>query len=234
MCNERERLIGYVYDDGDAAERRAIDRHLETCEECREEIAGLRRTRQDLLAWDVPDHDSVWRPFAPAQTPPWWRQVPAWAMAAAAGVMFAVGLAGGATAHALLGDRAAAMSAERHEPADGRDRVVPAGYVSADQLTATERRILALMRDDLARVNRNVQIVSGRTGGLDETFDRALADRAALRAEIDRLQQQYMNAVDATNLTINELNDRARRLEVKTESTSAALSGLLSGGGGGR
>jgi hypothetical protein len=48
------------------------------------------------------------------------------------------------------------------------------------------------------------------------------------------LQQQYMNAVDATNLTINELNDRARRLEVKTESTSAALSGLLSGGGGGR
>jgi anti-sigma factor ChrR (cupin superfamily) len=83
MCNERERLIGYVYDEVDAAERAVIDRHVESCAECRDEIRGFRSVREDLLAWDVPEHGSVWQPFAPARRTPWWRDVPAWAMAVA-------------------------------------------------------------------------------------------------------------------------------------------------------
>ena len=65
MCEERERLIGFVYDECDAAERRTIEEHLETCPTCRREIAGLRGVRQDLLAWSVPEHESVWRPVVP-------------------------------------------------------------------------------------------------------------------------------------------------------------------------
>ena len=49
MCDDRERLIGYVYDECDAGERRTIEAHLESCEACREEIAGLRGVRTDLL-----------------------------------------------------------------------------------------------------------------------------------------------------------------------------------------
>src|SRR5207244_3539312 len=62
MCDERERLIGYVYDECDAGEKRLVEAHLQTCETCREEIGGLRRVRTDLLAWDVPDHGSAWTP----------------------------------------------------------------------------------------------------------------------------------------------------------------------------
>src|SRR4051812_42477960 len=102
MCDERERLIGYVYDECDASERNLVNHHLETCEVCREEIAGLRATREDLLAWDVPDHGSVWKPFAPARLRPWWREVPAWAMAAAATLVFMVGLGGGVVGQALM------------------------------------------------------------------------------------------------------------------------------------
>jgi len=87
MCNQRDRLIGYVYDECNASERDEVQRHLETCGECRAEIAGLRSVREDLLAWDVPDHESVWRPFAPAPAPRWWVQVPGWAMAAAASIV---------------------------------------------------------------------------------------------------------------------------------------------------
>jgi anti-sigma factor RsiW len=102
MCTERNQLIDYVYDECDASERRRVEAHLETCESCRDELAGLRAVRQDLLAWGVPEHGSVWRPFAPPRLVPSWRDVPAWALAAAAGVMFLIGAAGGAATRALV------------------------------------------------------------------------------------------------------------------------------------
>jgi len=106
MCNQRDRLIGYVYSEGDASELREVQLHLDTCAECRAEVAGLRAVREDLLAWNVPEQESVWRPFvpAPASATPWWQQVPSWAMAAAAGVMFVCGAAGGTVAHAFLSE----------------------------------------------------------------------------------------------------------------------------------
>jgi hypothetical protein len=74
---------------------------LVSCEECREEISGLRGVRLDLQAWTLPPHDSVWKPFVPSRVTPWWREVPAWALAAAAGLMFLTGLGGGFAARAI-------------------------------------------------------------------------------------------------------------------------------------
>jgi len=101
MCNEREKLIGYLHDEVDAAERRSIDAHLSTCEACREELRAFRDVRHDLLAWDVPEHESVWTPFVTTRQQPVWRQMPAWAMAAAATLVFAIGGAGGFAGRAL-------------------------------------------------------------------------------------------------------------------------------------
>ena len=103
MCDERERLIGYVYDECDGDERKLVEDHLDSCATCRQEIGGLREVRQDLLAWDVPDHEPVWRPLVPVtRVAPWWRQAPAWGLAAAASVMFLTGAAGGAVASRWL------------------------------------------------------------------------------------------------------------------------------------
>lgn len=153
MCDERERLIGYVYDECEGEERHLIDRHLETCETCREEIAGLRATRQDLLAWEVPDHGSVWKPFVPARVTPWYREVPAWAMAAAAGVMFTIGLSGGVVAHMLT----------PHETAAPPPRVATASVDDAArhaELAALESRIVDSMHADLAQMDERVRLVS--------------------------------------------------------------------------
>ena len=138
MCNERERLIGYVYDECDDGERRAIEAHVEGCGTCRTEIGGFRRVRQDLLAWDVPEHDSVWRPFAPARIAPWWRDVPGWALAAAALAIFAVGAGGGVITHALVPHDAAAAAIASNAPA-------PVEVTAAD-LEAFEARMLGLLR----------------------------------------------------------------------------------------
>ena len=144
MCDERERLIGYVYDECDPAERRVIEEHLEGCGTCRAEIGGLRGVRQDLLAWDVPPHEAVWRPLVPPPVVPWYRQVPAWAMAAAAGVMFLVGAAGGVVTHALVPhERATIVTATPTQ-------MIPAG-VTAGQLSEVERRVVQMMRDELSK-----------------------------------------------------------------------------------
>jgi anti-sigma factor RsiW len=103
MCHEHENLVAYLYDEADASERRAVEAHLSTCEECRDEIRGFRAVREDLLAWDVPPHTSVWTPFVTTPRPaPVWRQTPAWAMLAAATLVFAVGAAGGGLTARLL------------------------------------------------------------------------------------------------------------------------------------
>jgi hypothetical protein len=152
MCNERDRLIGFVYDECDGAERELMRRHIEECLECRREIAELRQVREDLLAWDLPAHQSVWRPFAPPTPVAWWRQVPAWAMAAAASLVFVAGGVGGVVGQALV-TRAAAS------PADRQVAAVPVGLTSAD-LSASEQRVMNLMR---AEFEGRLQLAAAHT-----------------------------------------------------------------------
>jgi hypothetical protein len=135
MCDERERLIGFVYDECDADERRHIETHLESCPVCRAEIGGLRRVREDLLAWRVPEHTPVWRPAPAEAAAPVWRRSPGWGLAAAAAVVLMAGLAGGAATRVLMPPPAA-----------------PASVTAAD-LNAIEQQILTLMRAELARVS---------------------------------------------------------------------------------
>ncbi|HEX5214771.1 MAG TPA: zf-HC2 domain-containing protein [Vicinamibacterales bacterium] len=168
MCDDRERLIGYVYDECEGRERQEIEAHLETCHTCRREITGLREVRQDLLAWDVPDSPSVWRPFAPQRAPITWRDVPGWMLAAAASLVFFAGAAGGAATQVLL-PRAAAIvvpappalvAATAAPPRDGLASVaMTSGPVPSDQvrdlemrLQAMEQRLRDASRDGDARV----------------------------------------------------------------------------------
>lgn len=151
MCDERERLIGYVYDECEPPERRAIESHLEECDECRGEIGALRSVRQDLLAWAVPPHEAVWRPFAPAPVVPWYRQVPAWAMTAAAGVMFVIGAAGGVVTHAVLFPReAATMTASTTSTVTPAVQRATPG-VTASDLSEVEQRMVQMLRDELGK-----------------------------------------------------------------------------------
>jgi hypothetical protein len=148
MCHERERLIDYLYDVSDAEERRRVDDHLATCAECRTEVTGLRAVRQDLLAWDVPEHGSVWKPFAPARLTPWWREVPVWALAAAASVMFMLGLAGGVVARQLAPPVVLAQQAPP-PTIQTAPMIQQPPAVSAAQLEGIEQRVLGVVQAQL-------------------------------------------------------------------------------------
>ena len=110
MCEQRELVLDYLYSEMPVSSRREMERHFQVCEDCHADVRSFRRVREDLLAWDVPQPASVWTPFAPAPVVPWFRQVPAWAMAAAAGLMFMIGAAG-ASAVVAFGDGGTATEA---------------------------------------------------------------------------------------------------------------------------
>ncbi|HKW02033.1 MAG TPA: zf-HC2 domain-containing protein [Vicinamibacterales bacterium] len=218
MCNERERLIGYVYDEVDAAERAVIDRHLESCAECRDEIRGLRGVREDLLAWDVPEHGSVWEPFAPARLRPWWRDVPAWALAAAATIMFLIGAAGGVTTRAFM-DQPAAVAAQATAPAAVPAQVMPAAVSSAD--LETVRHEIADLRSE---VDQRVRLVSTHTPTVPAVSDREWEQVRSMLKSGDQRDQQVFDLARSVNADvatvkrdyegrINSLKLRLDRLE---------------------
>ena len=104
MCN-KEQLIGYLYDDLDLEERRTVEAHLATCDECRSEVAGLQQTRQHLKTWSPPEPELTFHIVrgaapAPPSAPRRFGFVPQWAMAAAASLLVLAGAA--AIAHLEL------------------------------------------------------------------------------------------------------------------------------------
>lgn len=182
MCDERDRLIEFVYDECDAGDRRVVEAHLDACPDCRREIAGLKRVRQDLLAWDVPAHEPVWRPLARTSMPSWWEQVPAWAMAAAAGLMLLAGAAGGGVtalaSRSAADPRPDAGPVPTEVPAPRESGVVRAG-LTAEDLSAAERRWLERMRVEFGEVDQRIRLVS------DKATSRGAPDPA-----VDALVQQ--------------------------------------------
>ncbi len=172
MCDQRERVLDYLYDEATDASRRDMEHHLESCDDCRDELRALRGVRTDLLAWSVPHPPSVWTPFAPAPVVPWFRQVPAWAMAAAASVMFVMGAGGGFAAYAL-GARGALQASGGTPPAV----VAQAPGLDAEAVGALVRRELTS-----AQVNseKPVAVVPVSVSGyrLDAAAERRLLARA--------------------------------------------------------
>ena len=202
MCDQREKLLGYVYDEGDAADRAEVQRHLDQCPDCRAEIAGLRSVRNDLLAWEVPAHAPVWRPFVAAPVVPWWKQVPTWGLAAAAGVVLLLGATGSVVAQAVMPGRHVATTATTQSAAQ---TVTP--VVTSVELSAAQARLMAL-EQQLGDTGARIERISNRTlsarevegdhsamvSQLQDSFRAQLEIIKSLRQDLDKF-----STVAATN-----------------------------------
>jgi hypothetical protein len=98
MCESKELIVGYIYDELSIDERLEFDGHLAVCAECRLEIDELRATRAHLGLWSPPVPNLDFRVIrggaAPvAAVPQRSRLVPAFAFAAAAVIVLAVAAA---------------------------------------------------------------------------------------------------------------------------------------------
>jgi hypothetical protein len=221
MCTERDRLIDYVYNECDAGERDRMQRHLDTCDECRAEVTSLRSVREDLLAWDVPAHESVWRPFAPAPVVVWWRQVPAWAMAAAAGLVIVSGAAGGAAVQAFMPAQLIAQQATTGTTGNVAATATP---VTAADLSAAERRWLATLREQVGALDARVDRASMRTPSAAFVPD----SHDGLINELVRLQEQNIKLADVINSFYVNQNGIKDENDLKMAEIKAQLKSLQS------
>jgi anti-sigma factor RsiW len=223
MCNERERLIGYIYDECEPAERRAVDAHLEQCTECRAEVQALRLVRADLLAWEVPGQPQVWRPFPEPVVRPWWRHVPAWAMTAAAGLVLAAGFAGGVAARAL-DVRQTPDVVMRAGPAEapGMAGITPA------QLSAAQEQIVSMMRAEFERRLARSQQQPVRAA--NEPVLRQVSAADAVDGEmLEALSQLYEDWLKDRNKT----EQRFKLLQEQVNGLHYAFTNSVLGAGGG-
>jgi len=93
MCESKDLLVGFLYGELDAADRRTFQTHLTSCADCREELAGLRATRGQIASWTPPEPDFGFRIVRGAAAPPpapRFRIAPAWGLAAAAVLVMAM------------------------------------------------------------------------------------------------------------------------------------------------
>ncbi len=92
-CDDKQRLIAYLYGELGDADRATFDAHLATCAACAAEVADLRTVRVDLAAWQPPEAELGFRIVREPETAParrWW-QMPGWApLALAAGLLLAL------------------------------------------------------------------------------------------------------------------------------------------------
>jgi hypothetical protein len=95
MCDSKELLVAYLYDELDPSAKRTYESHVSSCAECRDEIASLRATRGQLARWTPPEPDFGFRIVRGAAAPPpsRFRITPAWGLAAAAMLVLAIGAA---------------------------------------------------------------------------------------------------------------------------------------------
>ncbi len=233
MCDQRERLIEFLYEEADAPSRREFAGHLESCGACRDEVSAFGRVRTDLLAWDVPEHESVWKPFAPAGGRAWWRVVPAWAMAAAAAIVFAIGAAGGVATRSLV-DRAAPAPAETAAVAPARPTVTPAS-VSRQDLDTLRQDLVSTMRTEM---DARVRLVSTHAPSVAATSDRDLEQVRSFVRTSNQRDDEILSFVrslnnDVINIKANQ-DTRIDQLRQRVEQLSAALAAMAQQQAGGK
>ena len=176
----RDEMMEVLYGEASAATVHVVEEHAAGCDECREELGALRRLRQDLLAWKLPER--VMPRGRRSQAPPW-----LWPVAAA--LFLAVGAgAGFALAEARLARLLDARDARHREEiaalraevkgAPLRDDVAVVERVEArirqsearqavflkERLADFADRNEAQRRYDLARVSAGLSYLDGKTG----------------------------------------------------------------------
>jgi hypothetical protein len=191
-CDEKERLVAYLYGETGDRERALIEAHLATCPPCADEVEGLRAVREDLATWQSPASElgfRIVREPAAAETRRWW-QVPVWVPTAmAAGLVLAMAAAAanirieygpgvvtirsGAPVQTAQAQPAAAPAARQAQAPAG---IQPAQFEAA--LGALEQRL----RSEMATIRSSV---SG--GDTTRTASAESPDRPVLLQQVQEL-----------------------------------------------
>ena len=218
MCDERERLIGYVYDECDPSGAPGGREPPRECPTCR---AGNRRAARGASGSarvGVPDHEPDLAAGRAGAREAVVAAGAAWAMAAAAAVLLVVGVLGGAATRLFFMPAAPAVTVAS-QPA----RVSPA------ELAAIKARVLATLRAEIE--SRPQQVVATRSRELaPQTPDPSVV---TLAREVSELRAQQILLAENLMDDVKNISERQRTTDERSYMmmTSFAQGGLPAGGG---
>jgi hypothetical protein len=190
MCDSKDLLVGFLYGELDAADRRTFQAHLTSCADCREELAGLRATRGQIASWTPPEPDFGFRIVRGAAAPPpapRFRIAPAWGLAAAAVLVMGVA-AGIANLDVRYGDLSVRTGWNRGgEVVTARGAGAPASTTVdwSAQAAALDRRLREL--ETTAREQAPVRLASA-------SDDEVLRRMAEMLGQSETRQQREFGA----------------------------------------
>lgn len=149
VCGDHDALIAYLYGECEPEQRRVVSAHIAVCQRCADELMALDGTREQLASWLPPEVPLGFRVVSQAESAPpapvlrprqWWGQpLPAWAQAAAAAVIFGVGVSLGALRGATAtAPRAATVAVPVATQGAASSGVSPADLVALEQRLRSE------------------------------------------------------------------------------------------------
>lgn len=232
MCDSKELLVGFLYDEIDPVSKRSFERHLLTCADCRDELAELGATREQIALWAPPDADLGFRivrgAAEPAPSRPrWFSFSPAWGLAAAAIVMLATGAAI-ANLDVRYGSDGLVVRTGWTHGADTQAAVTPVDWKA--QAQELDRRLRDLEQASAAQ--SNVQNASASNESDAELLQRVreivgqseTRQQRAVAARLTELMREY----DAQRrLDLATINQGMTRLQATSGSTRDAVRQLV-------
>lgn len=204
LCDDKEQLVAYLYDELDAVVRRRVDDHLRICAGCASELTALSGVRRELAEWRPPDVASAFSIVptprlvtTPAAMPVGngWRpaRVPAWAQAAAAVLVVAAGLAIANLQVRYNADGLVVttgwMGTTPASPGTVSERDAPAGEQAAAEWRTALTTLESSLRDEMRSLRQQEPTPAA---GSARTAELPMTRVADLIAESERRQQQEL------------------------------------------
>ena len=200
MCDSKELLVSFLYDEIDPVAKRTFQQHLATCVDCREELAELGATRAQIATWTPPDADLGFRIIREAESPTrrWFHWSPAWGFAAAA--MLVVAISGAiANLHVSYGSEGLTVRTGWSHAADAQADATPVDWKAKAQ--ELDRRVL-----DLERAQSQQSVVRTASGS-DLTEQR-------VREIVGQSETRQQRMVSARLADMMREYDAQRRLDL--------------------
>jgi len=238
MCDSKELLVGFLYDEIDPVSKRTFERHLVTCADCRGELAELGATREQIALWSPPDADLGFRIVrgADAPRPSRFRVFsfsPAWGLAAAAIIVLAIGAAV-ANLDVRYGSDGLAVHTGWNHSAESQAGVTPVDWKA--QAQELDRRLRDLEQSGLSRSAVQhastssemsdaelIQRVRDIVGQSETRHDRVVATRLSeLMHEVDAQRRLDLATIDQRMTSLQNSSSLTKDI-VRRLSTSALV-----------
>ena len=213
MCENKELLVGYLYDDVTNEERQAFEAHMASCADCFDEVTALRSTRSHLANWSPPHAELGFRIVRQTAEPPAKvvpfrsRWAPAFGLAAAAVLVLA--------AASALANLEVRYDNDGFVARTGWARSETPAPVAAQQTPATP--VSAKVRSDFDLVEQRLRALEQAIAAQPPTSVARMSDTEMLRqvrALVREAEARQQGVVAERLLQVMQDLDRQRRTDL--------------------